>query len=195
MAGVRQFDEEALLEQALELFWQKGFANTTMQDLAAATGVQRGSLYNAYGGKDTLFLKVFEKYRERFAGQMREALARPRLRDALRSFFDFVIASMTTGTPTRGCLSTKTALGSEVLDPSLQAVLRLLLDDMENALVERFSRESGSAELAVPARQAARLIVTTTRGLVVVERIYADEKRMRASADTLVKLLLPAGTR
>jgi len=46
MAGIRQFDEEAMLEQALELFWQKGFANTTMQDLAAATGVQRGSLYN-----------------------------------------------------------------------------------------------------------------------------------------------------
>jgi TetR/AcrR family transcriptional regulator, transcriptional repressor for nem operon len=190
MAGVRQFDEEAMLEQALELFWQKGFANTTMQDLAAATGVQRGSLYNAYGNKDTLFLKVFERYRLAFLEQMRDALAPPNLRDALRSFFDFVISSMTTGIPTRGCLSTKTALGSEVLDPSLQSALRLLLDDIEAALVERLSVDSEG--LPVHVRQAARLIVTFTRGLVVIERVYAEEKRMRASADALVKLLLPS---
>jgi TetR/AcrR family transcriptional repressor of nem operon len=191
MAGVRQFDEEAMLEQALELFWQKGFANTTMQDLAAATGVQRGSLYNAYGDKDTFFLKVFERYRLHFFDQMREALARPKLRDALRSYFDFVISSMTTGTPTRGCFSTKTALGTEVLEPPLQAALRQLLDDIEACLVERLSRAGDNEGLAVPVRQAARLIVTFTRGLVVIERVYADEKRMRASADALVKLLLP----
>lgn len=192
MAGVRQFDEEEMLERALEMFWQKGFAGTTMQDLAAATGVQRGSLYNAYGDKDTLFLKVFERYRLRFVEQMRAALARPRLRDALRSFLDFVITSMTTGTPTRGCLSTKTALGSEALDPWLQSALRTLLDDIEACLVERFSREDGPDSLPVPARQAARLLVTFTRGLVVIERVYADEKRMRSSADALLKLLLPA---
>lgn len=191
MAGIRQFDEEAMLEQALELFWQKGFANTTMQDLAAATGVQRGSLYNAYGDKDALFLKVFERYRLRFLEQVSDALARPRLRDALRSFFSFVISSMTTGTPTRGCLSTKTALGSEVLDPALQGALRLLLDDIEAALVERLSQDCESESLPIPVRQAARLIVTFTRGLVVIERVYADEKRLRASADALVKLLLP----
>lgn len=191
MAGMRQFDEEAMLEQALELFWQKGFANTTMQDLAAATGVQRGSLYNAYGDKDALFLKVFERYRLRFLGQVGEALAPPRLRDALRSFLSFVISSMITGTPTRGCLSTKTALGSEVLDPTLQGALRLLLDDIEAALVERLSRDGESESLPMPVRQAARLIVTFTRGLVVIERVYADEKRLRATADALVKLLLP----
>lgn len=195
MAGIRQFDEEAMLEQALELFWQKGFANTTMQELAAATGVQRGSLYNAYGDKDALFLKVFERYRLRFLGQMREALARPRLRDALRSFLSFVISSMTTGTPTRGCLSTKTALGSETLDPALQGALRMLLDDIEEALVERLSHEKESDSLPIPIRQAARLIVTFTRGLVVVERVYADEKRLHATADALVKLLMPAAQR
>ena len=195
MAGVRQFDEEQMLERALELFWRKGFANTTMQDLSAATGVQRGSLYNAYGDKDTLFLKVFEQYRLRFVEQLREALARPKLRDALRAFFDFLINSMTTGTPTRGCLSTKTALGSEVLDPWLQSALRTLLDDIEACLVERFSRPDDAEDLPVAARQAARLIVTFTRGLVVIERVYADEKRMRASADALVKLLLPAARR
>lgn len=191
MAGVRQFNEDQVLERALELFWLKGYANTTMQDLAEATGVQRGSLYNAYGDKETLFLKIFDRYRTTYVGQMREALDRPKLRDALRSFFEYAISSMTTGKPTRGCLSTKAALGTEVLDETLQAALRQLLDDIEAALMERLSCDKQADRLLIPARQAARLIVTITRGLVVIERIYADDKRMRASAEALVKLILP----
>jgi AcrR family transcriptional regulator len=190
MAGVRQFDEDQALDKALTLFWQKGYANTTMQDLAEATGVQRGSLYNAYGDKETLFLRVFGVYRERYVAQIRAALDKPRLRDALRNFFSFVITSMTTGMPTRGCLSTKTAVGTEELDEPMQAALRDLLDEFEAALHERLSRPADGEHVALPARQAARLLVTMTRGLVVIERVYRDEKRMRAAADALVELVL-----
>ena len=52
MAGVRQFDEQEVIAVALDVFWRKGLHDATMQDLAAATGVQRGSLYNAYGDKE-----------------------------------------------------------------------------------------------------------------------------------------------
>jgi AcrR family transcriptional regulator len=190
MAGVRQFEEEAVLARAMDVFWAKGLANTTMQDLAEATGVQRGSLYNAYGDKDTLFLKVFDVYRESYLAKVAEALDKPRLRDALRAFFSYVIASITTGEPTRGCLSTKTALGAQVLEPPLQAALQHLLDRTEALLYERIARATEANDLAIAPRQAARLIVTLTRGLVVIERIYGDEKRMRAAGDALVTTLL-----
>lgn len=191
MAGVRQFDEQQALEKALELFWQKGYANTTMQELAEATGVLRGSLYNAYRDKETLFLKVFELYRERYVGKMRDALDRPGLRESLQAFFGFVIASMTTGTPSRGCLSTKTALGAEALDDPIHEVLKDLLNAIEAALYQRLSRAGKDENLALPPRQAARMIVAMTRGLVVIERVYRDEKRMRATADSLMDILLP----
>jgi AcrR family transcriptional regulator len=193
MAGVRQFDEDVVLDQAITLFWQKGFAGTSMQDLAAATGVQRGSLYNAYGDKEALFLKAFEIYRERFLVQMRRSLDKPRLRDALRSFFDFVITSMMTvmqdDAPPRGCLSTKTAVGAD-MDPQVHAAVRALLDEYETLLEERLSRPEAGVRLRLSARDAARLIVTTTRGLVVMERVYQDAKRLRRMADTLTELLL-----
>ena len=55
MVGVRQFDEQEMIATALDVFWRKGLHDATMQDLAAATGVQRGSLYNAYGDKEAIF--------------------------------------------------------------------------------------------------------------------------------------------
>jgi len=190
MAGVRQFDEGEALEKALALFWQKGYAHTTMQDLAEATGVQRGSLYNAYRDKETLFLRVFGVYRDRYVAQMREALDKPTLREALGSFFRFVITSIRTGVPTRGCLSTKTAVGMEELDETIRKAIKDLLDEIEAALYDRLSRPGDADQLAVPPREAARLIVTLTRGLVVVERVYGDEKRMRATAELAIGLLL-----
>ena len=190
MAGVRQFNEDAVLAQAMEVFWAKGLANTTMQDLADATGVQRGSLYNAYGDKETLFLKVFDVYRRTYVGRMAQALQKPKLREALRAFFGYVISSMTTGDPTRGCLSTKTALGMQVLEPAMQEALQGLLDEIEAVLYDRIAAAEEAKSLSLTARQAARLIVTMTRGLVVIERVYGDEKRMRGVADSLVTSLL-----
>lgn len=190
VAGVRQFDEDNALEKALELFWRRGFTATSMQELAAATGIQRGSLYNAYQDKETFFLRVFDVYRERFLGQIRESLEKPRLRESLRGFFDFVVGSMTTGEPTRGCLSTKTALGGEQIEEPIREALVGLLDELEGILSDRLSRPEKGVQLSLPPRQAARLIVTLTRGIVVMERVYRDEKRLKATSDALIALLL-----
>lgn len=192
MAGVRQFDEVEMLEKALAIFWQKGFYAATMQDLAAGTGVQRGSLYNAYGDKETLFLRVFEVYRETYARQMREALDKPDLRAGLRQLFSFIFKSLAAGNPPRSCLSTKTAVGDEQLDEPLRGAIRSLLDDIEALLVERFSRAGASSQLALDARQAARMIVCMTRGLVVIDRVYQDEKRLHEMAGLLIDTIAPA---
>jgi TetR/AcrR family transcriptional regulator, transcriptional repressor for nem operon len=195
MAGVRQFDEDEALEKALTLFWGKGFEGTSMQELAVVTGIQRGSLYNAYQGKETLFLRVFDRYRDRFLAQMRQSLEKPRLRDALRSFFDFVIDSMTTGLPTRGCLSTKTALAGDSIEEPIREVLQTMLDGIEGIVTARLSRGEKGVELMLPPEDAARLIVTFTRGLVVIERVYQDKARLHAVADNLSALLLGAPAR
>jgi AcrR family transcriptional regulator len=152
--------------------------------------VQRGSLYNAYGDKETLFLRVFDLYRQRYVEQMRQALDKADLRAALRGFFTFAIKSMTTGMPTRGCLSTKTAVGTEALEEPVRSAIRDLLDEIEAALYARLSRDDAKERLVLDPRQAARMMVAMTRGLVVIERVYQDEKRMRALADQLIDLVL-----
>src|ERR1700760_3016878 len=107
MVGVRQFDDKEVIATALDVFWRKGLHDATMQDLAAATGVQRGSLYNAYGDKEAIFLRAFDQYAEQFLDASARALAEGDAATRLKTFFDMIIVNMTSGTPQRGCLTTR----------------------------------------------------------------------------------------
>ncbi|WP_433765399.1 TetR/AcrR family transcriptional regulator [Pseudomonas putida] len=190
MAGVRQFNEEQTLDLAMELFWRQGFGATSMPQLAEATGVLRGSLYNAYGDKQALFLEVFARYQARFLAAAREALDEPHLDRALKAFFAYTIDSMTQGTPPRGCLTTKTAIDEAANSEPIRQALRGLLDGLEALLVERFTTEDAQQRLALDPVAAARLVVSQTRGIVVIERLYQDPQRLQEIADSLVAILL-----
>jgi AcrR family transcriptional regulator len=190
VAGVKQFDEARTLDKALKLFWKKGYMATTMLDLAESTGVQRGSLYNAYHGKEQLFTLAFERYKADMLKEARLALAPDDIEDALRGFFGWTIQSMTRGIPSRGCLTTKTAMEEDKASQPIQAALRGMLDELEAALRERFSTADAAPRLALAPDEAARVVLTYTRGIVVMERVYQDGERLRQAADLLVTLLV-----
>ncbi|WP_431955122.1 TetR/AcrR family transcriptional regulator [Actinacidiphila sp. bgisy167] len=192
MAGRRQFDEQHTLGRILDVFWNQGYGATSMQDLATATGVQRGSLYNAYRDKESLFLRVFQDYADAFLAEASATLDQPAVRRALEDFFDFTIDSMTRGTPARGCLSTKTATDTQADAEPIRAAIRGMLDRLEGVLAERLSREDAVGLLAVPPAEAARVLVTMTRGTVVIERVYQDPDRLRTTARSLITMLLNA---
>ena len=132
MVGVRQFDEQEVIALALDVFWRKGLHDATMQDLAAATGVQRGSLYNAYGDKEAIFLRAFDRYAGQFLETTAKALAGGDGAERLRNFFDVIIVNMTTGSPSRGCLTTRTALDAGISSEDVRERVQGLLDRLEN---------------------------------------------------------------
>ncbi|KDN18685.1 LmrA/YxaF family transcription factor [Amycolatopsis rifamycinica] len=127
-----------------------------------------------------------------FEDYARDFLADPDLDRALRAFFDFTITSMTTGEPARGCLTTKTAIDSKADGERINAALRRLLDGLEDLVRDRLSAED--TRLALPAADAARVLVTMTRGIVVMERVHQDPDRLRATARSLIDMVL-AGRR
>lgn len=190
LAGVRQFDEEQVLERALELFWRQGLRATSMLQLAAETGVQRGSLYHAYGSKEALFQLAFARYAERFLAAARTALSAPDPRQGLADFFAVAIAGMTRGTPPRGCLTTRAATELAGGDKRLRRLLRGLLDELEALVTEVLSRKAARRRLTLEPAAAAQVVVTFTRGLAVMERVHGSPKRLRAAAEALVRLLL-----
>ncbi|CAH1673697.1 TetR/AcrR family transcriptional regulator [Chelatococcus asaccharovorans] len=192
MVGIRQFDEERLLQRAEGLFRAKGFDATSMTDLAAASGVQRGSLYNAFGDKEELFLRSFARYEARFLAAAQEALAIEDPRAALTAFLDTAIDNMTAAPTGRGCLTTRMAMEARHASARIQDGLRHLLSQLEATLHAALCRPAAAGRLAVSPEQAARLLVVFTRGLAVLERLDTAPDILRADARAVVDLIAPA---
>ena len=169
MAGVRQFDEQEVIAVALDVFWRKGLHDATMQDLAAATGVQRGSLYNAYGDKEAIFLRAFDQYAEQFLQASGKALAEGDAAARLQNFLDMIVTNMTSGTPARGCLTTRTALDVAISSDAVRERVQNVLSRLEQLVAKAISSASDRRP-AVDAHRLARVVVTYTRGLAVMER-------------------------
>ena len=195
MVGMRQFDEDALLEVALKTFWQNGFAATSMIDVAEATGVQRGSLYNAYGDKERLFLLAFERYAGRFLDFARQALSNPDPAVALTALFKGAIANMTEGAPSRGCLTTKTAIELPLAGKAIEARVKRLIEDLTAIIRDALSTPAARRKLKCDPDIAADLVVTFTRGLAVMERAYRNPQHLEKMARQFVRILLPQAKR
>lgn len=190
MAGVRQFDEEAVLEAALALFWRQGVAATSMLDVAGVTGVQRGSLYNAYGDKETIFLRAYDRYAARLLDSLEASLEGDDAAGMLRRFFRTLIANMTADTPARGCLTTKTAGDGSLASDRVRARLRDMLDRLAAIVEVALSRPGVRAQLVLEPAQAALVVVTFTRGVAVMERVYGDRGALTSAADGLIRALV-----
>lgn len=190
MVGVRQFDEQAVLKQALDLFWRKGLRATSMLDLAKVTGVQRNSLYNAYGNKETLFLLAFESYAERVLQAVRKAFSNPDPGTAIMAFLEVGIVNMANGVPPRGCLTTKTAAEPDVLNTAVQHRLQALLNEMEAIATAALSSKPAREHLVLAPAMTAQIVVTFSRGLAVMERVHQDWASLRKAAKALVRVLI-----
>jgi TetR/AcrR family transcriptional regulator, transcriptional repressor for nem operon len=189
MAGVRQFDEHEMIATALEVFWRKGLHDATMQDLADATGVQRGSLYNAYGDKEAIFLRAFDQYAVQFLETAGNALAEGDAAARLQNFFDVIIVNMTGGSPPRGCLTTRTALDAAISSTAVRQRVQGLLSRLEQLVGKAIGAAPGR-RLTVDANRLARVVVTFTRGLAVMERAGYSRKQLKEAAATFVDALV-----
>jgi AcrR family transcriptional regulator len=195
MVGTRQFDEDALLEASLKTFWQNGFAATSMIEVAEATGVQRGSLYNAYGDKERLFLLAFERYSSRFLGSVRQALSNPDPAAALTAMFKGMIANMSEGAPSRGCLTTKTSIELPLAGKAIEARVKRLNQDLTAVIGDALSTATARRKLSCDPEVAADLAVTFARGLAVMERAYRNPQHLEKMAQQFVRILLPGAKR
>ena len=194
MVGARQFDEEEVIAIALDVFWRKGLHDATMQDLAAATGVQRGSLYNAYGDKEEIFLRAFDQYAAQFLDTATKALADGDLATRLKTFLDVIVTNMTSGSPARGCLTTRTALDAAISSDAVRERVQGLLGRLEQIVAKAIGAAPGKAQgidgNVTDANKLARVVVTYTRGLAVMERAGYSRKQLKESAATFVDALV-----
>jgi AcrR family transcriptional regulator len=191
----REFDHDDVLRVAFDQFWRNGVRGTSLADIARDAGVQRGSLYNAFGSKEALFLAAYERYARDYLASIEATLGTGSLRDRLTAFFDATIRNMCAGSPPRGCPTTRglMELGSvegEGLDDTARQAFADLIEGIAEVLRDAFAEGKKRGEFAGNPEIAARHIVTVTRGLAVLERAFGDEDELRTIAAHTVDLVL-----
>jgi len=191
----REFDHDDVLRVAFDQFWRNGVRGTSLSDIARDAGVQRGSLYNAFGSKEALFLQAYERYAGDYLLVLQKALGAGSLRRRLTAFFDLTITNFRSGTPPRGCPTTRGlmelgAAQGEGLDDDAREAFANLIARITALLQDTLSAGAERGEFNGNPAAAALHIITVTRGLAVLERAFGDEAQLRKIAAHTIDLVL-----
>ena len=192
----RAFDPPQALTQILMTFWRHGFAATSLDQLAAAAGMNRPSLYAAFGDKKSMYRRALEA----FAAQMREeiatAFAHPKLAESLRRFYRGAIDLYLSGSDgPRGCLYVCTAAVETVQDAEIrQDVIGVLteIDEVLAARIKQAQREEKAA-LGADAATLGRLAGSVLHSIAIRARAGQPRRQLEALATSTVALICAGG--
>jgi AcrR family transcriptional regulator len=170
----RAFEPDAALTQAMDVFWKDGFAATSLDDVSAATGLNRPSLYGAFGDKRALYLLAYGQYRkhvnEAFAPLFaaREPL-RVKLRRILIAALDLYLSGEE---GPRGCFTVLTASSDAIADPEIGSIVAEAIEATDRAFGRLFAdaRATGELEADADARRLARIASATIHTLSIRAR-------------------------
>jgi AcrR family transcriptional regulator len=169
MGRPRGFAEDAALEAAMRVFWEKGYEGATLADLTEAMGINRSSLYASFGDKDALFRMAIARYAEGPAAYLKKALQEPTARAVVEALLRGSLELLTDASHPRGCLSVQGALacGSDA-EPVKQAMIEWRKQG-ESGIQKRLQRARAEGDLAkdVNPGDLARYISTVITGLGV----------------------------
>jgi AcrR family transcriptional regulator len=185
----RAFDVDEALDRALEVFWRKGYEGASLSDLTAAMGVNRPSLYAAFGNKEALFRKALDRYVEGPASHVREALDEPTARIVAERLLDGAADSLTDPRNPRGCLMVQGALACGEAAESVRRELASRRTADEAALRRRFERALADGDLPADADPAdlARYVATVIRGMAVQAAGGASREELRRVAEMAMR--------
>ncbi len=166
----REFDAEKALDKALHVFWERGYEGTSLSDLTEAMGINRPSLYAAFGNKEELFRRALDRYAEKGPGSIhRQALAEPTARQVVEHLLRSVALSLTDPCNPPGCLAVQGALTCSDAADSIKQELCKRRSEGERNLSERFERAKAEGDLGPDAdpEALARYVITVTQGMSV----------------------------
>ncbi|CAA0120014.1 HTH-type transcriptional repressor ComR [Halioglobus japonicus] len=179
MPWEKSFDEEVTLEKAMHVFWEKGFDSASIADLLDRTGINRGSLYNTFGGKQALFVKALLKYdqdKRRTALAELEALDDPQR--AVGEFFDNMVAVTIEDPERKGCFLFNTVLECPTHEPEVNEIVANGLREIEaffRRCIEVAQARDDIPKSVDPSAKAKALLALALAIRVLGRSPYCDE--------------------
>ncbi|MBB6735623.1 TetR/AcrR family transcriptional regulator [Cohnella zeiphila] len=192
MGRQKQFDTDRALDAAMRLFWEKGYEAASMSELTAAMGVQRPSVYSAFGDKRELFEAALRKYTVDHAAGIRATLQRAgSVRQGFREVFGNVLKDGDSDRPARGCFCINTMVELAPHDERFEVLTRehqMYLAALFAEAIERGVRTGELKEISQPKALAETLVVALI-GLTVLLKARPERATAERSAETILTLL------
>jgi TetR/AcrR family transcriptional repressor of nem operon len=188
MPRPKSFDEDAVLDKAVQLFWERGYEGTSLADLEAHLGLGRQSLYNTFGDKQALFLKALERYRHNVAGNLAQLDAPGAGLEGIRAFFLETIENLTAPGERKACLIINTLLERGAQDADALLRCNHSQEGLERAFRRALAQAKTSGDLpnSVDIEAAATLLVVQSYGLNVLAKTGASAGDLRAAVEVLL---------
>jgi AcrR family transcriptional regulator len=191
----RAYDPDVALARAMEVFWEAGYSGTSLDELGAGMGMNRPSMYAAFGDKESLYLEALRRYRDASRAGIRSALAPDRsLREGLRIVFAGAIELYLAGKGgARGCFLIGTAVTEAARNPKVRDLLRDSVHALDEVFQERMrvAREEGelpkTADVAGRARMASAVLETMS----LRARAGEDKATLEAIAASSIDVICP----
>lgn len=192
MPRTRMLSDETVLERAIGVFWQNGYAGTSLRDLTQATGLSSAALYHRFTDKDGLFVEALRRYADEGLVErlVRLAAARDPLR-AIGDFLDELIAMSLADPDHRGCLLVNTALDGAAMSDEARALVRTRLGEVERFFAEGLKQAvaDGALDPETDIAATATALLGTVFAIRVMARLDPNPKRLRALADHAIASL------
>ncbi len=196
MARPRTFDEHEVVAAARDEFWDRGYAATSVDDLTAATGLGKGSLYGAFGDKHTLYLRALDDYISSSLGEVRASLCDPkrsayeRLAGHIRGQAKALVADK----DRRGCLMAKSAAELGATDDAVEKKVELAYTTWRAELVACINeaQRDGTVDAKQNPQALAGTLLAFMRGQEALHKGGAKPAQLKAAADEMVSLI-PTG--
>jgi TetR/AcrR family transcriptional regulator, transcriptional repressor for nem operon len=192
VARTKEFDPEAALRAALELFWERGYEATSIADLVEHMGVARASIYATFGDKRALYLKALDRYGELADAELLAGLSRPGpVLPAVRALIELYAREAAGDGGRRGCFVVNTAVELAPHDSLAARRVQANWDLVETALTSALMRAQAQGELAgeKDPRALARCLLVVMQGLRVMGKAGTEPGRLHDAAAQALALL------
>ena len=183
MARPVEFDENKVLTNAMEQFWREGYEASSVQKLLDCTGINRGTLYNSFGDKDTFFKSCVDHYNKVVEKQIAASLKNSKLGswEAIEAYFDETVLNVTNKHRSMGCLLVNSVCESINYDKEMRKVVRGSLATIRKALLARLkeAHKNRKVKKGVSAEFAADVLMNSLHGMRVNSRDGKAPKQLK----------------
>lgn len=183
MARPVEFDETKVLTNAMEQFWKEGYEASSVQKLLDCTGINRGTLYNSFGDKETFFKSCVDQYNKLVDKQITSSLKNEKLAgwEAIDAYFDEAVVNVSNKHRSMGCILVNSLCESINYDKDMKKVVRSSLATIRKAMVVKLkeAHKKGKVKKGVSPEFAADVLMNTLHGSRVNARDGKNAKQLR----------------